>query len=183
MSINYSEGAFQLRGLDAARFIRNEGGGLIKALVGFFRGRTVTDGEYSVIKSKTKNHSPEMLKRFRTIKRIQSRNIELFSARPKLEINLIDLNSSYKDEDLKAARTNKNEVSDEDFDLREDQDLLFKDIKNRLEDHGYKPSIFDHKESSEIMKMLESLEIFDSSEIQDIRDYLADELDTSPYWK
>lgn len=56
-------------------------------------------------------------------------------------------------------------------------------IKDRFEENRLSLSRFDNKESSEILKELESLKIFSNTELDDIRKYLIDELDSSPYWK
>lgn len=87
------------------------------------------------------------------------------------------------DVELKAYRSNNDDSSIDTRRKRSLQQSIFFMIKDRFEENRLSLSRFDNKESSEILKELESLKIFSNTELDDIRKYLIDELDSSPYWK
>ncbi|WP_257293495.1 hypothetical protein [Endozoicomonas sp. YOMI1] len=87
------------------------------------------------------------------------------------------------DVELKAYRSNNDDSSIDTRRKRSLQQSIFFMNKDRFEENRLSLSRFDNKESSEILKELESLKIFSNTELDDIRKYLIDELDSSPYWE
>lgn len=205
MSIQCSGESYQLKWMDSARFVKEEGLGLKKAIIAFFKGKTITHTEYlnlckesQTISAKTRQHfdeaknvynrTPETLKHFDEAEKVYYRTIDKkISILPETTVFGTNQNDPETDSDmndyLKSSRTNENEVSDEVFELRETQGILFRLIKTRFQKNGLKLSIFDNKESREVMIELENSNLFVQNELTAIREHLADELDSSPYWK
>ncbi len=188
MSIQCSGESFQLKWMDSARFAKEEGLGLKKAFIAFFKGKTITHTEYLNLCEESQTLSTKTLKHFDEAKKVYNRTInKKISILPENTVFGTNQNDPETDSDknayLKSSRTNENEVSDEVFELRETQELLFRLIKIRFQESGLKLSIFDNKESREVMIELENSNLFDYKELKAIREHLADELDSSPYWK
>ncbi|KEI70161.1 hypothetical protein [Endozoicomonas elysicola] len=188
MSITCSGESFQLKWMDSARFVKEEGLGFKKAFIAFFKGKTITNAEYLNLRKGSQTHSPKTLQHFYEAKKVYNRTINKeISISPDDKVSGTNQNDPEVDAEMNAllnsSRTNENEVSDEVFELREKQERLFQLIKTRFQESGLKLSIFDNKESREVMRELEASNLFDYQELSEIRKHLANELDSSPYWK
>ena len=122
MSIKFSGQSFQLKGMDSARYIREEGHGLLKAIVGFFKGMEVSYVDY--LSFRKKNHSPKLLQKLYEAKKIHDRAVGRTGVSIDEEETVFgcDHGDCEMDFELKASRSNADDVPYKTYKLRETQD-------------------------------------------------------------